>query len=52
MTPSTQNQWTVNGHNGIESFKLNKNAPVPQLGDKDVLVKREHYAKPTALFAN
>jgi hypothetical protein len=52
MTPSTQKQWTVNGHDGIESFKLNENAPVPQLGEKDVLVKREHYAKSTFLFSN
>jgi hypothetical protein len=52
MTPSTQKQWTVNGHDGIESFTLNEHAPVPKLGDKDVLVKREHYAKPTVLFVN
>jgi hypothetical protein len=52
MTPSTQKQWTVNGHNGIESFNLNENAPVPQLGDKDVLVRRKHYAEPTVLFTN
>ncbi|KAF2473881.1 alcohol dehydrogenase [Lindgomyces ingoldianus] len=39
MAPSTAKQWTIEGKDGFESLKLNEQAPVPQLGDKDVLVK-------------
>ena len=35
----TQLQWTVAGKSGFDDLKLNKEAPIPQLGDKDVLVK-------------
>ncbi|KAI7643611.1 hypothetical protein KC318_g21046, partial [Hortaea werneckii] len=35
----TQKQWTVAGKTGFDSLKLNESAAVPQLGDKDVLVK-------------
>jgi len=37
--PTTTKQWTIEGKTGFESLKLNEKAPVPQLGDKDVLVK-------------
>ncbi|KAF1993137.1 hypothetical protein P154DRAFT_451005 [Amniculicola lignicola CBS 123094] len=39
MAPTTAKQWTVEGKDGFESLKLNEKAAVPQLGDKDVLVK-------------
>jgi len=39
MAPTTAKQWTVEGKNGFESLKLNEKAPVPSVGDKDVLVK-------------
>ncbi|KAF2800081.1 alcohol dehydrogenase [Melanomma pulvis-pyrius CBS 109.77] len=39
MAPTTAKQWTVEGKNGFDSLKLNEKAPVPQVGDKDVLVK-------------
>lgn len=35
----TQKQWAVAGKTGFDSLKLNESAPVPKLGDKDVLVK-------------
>jgi hypothetical protein len=35
-------QWTIEGKPGFDSLKLNKSAPVPKLGDKDVLVKSEY----------
>lgn len=31
--------WFVNGKNGFDSLEL-KEVPVPEVGDKDVLVKR------------
>lgn len=39
MAPTTHRQWTVEGQTGFESLKLDEKASVPQLGDKDVLVK-------------
>jgi len=39
MAPHTQKSWTVQGQNGFDSLKFNENASVPELGDKDVLVK-------------
>ncbi|KAJ4301678.1 hypothetical protein N0V90_003771 [Kalmusia sp. IMI 367209] len=39
MSPSTTKQWTVEGKNGFDSLKWDEKAPVPSLGDKDVLVK-------------
>lgn len=38
MAPSTTKQWTVEGKEGFESLKLNEKAPIPSLGDRDVLV--------------
>ncbi|KUJ16218.1 NAD(P)-binding protein [Mollisia scopiformis] len=37
--PRTQKQWTVEGLNGLESLKLNMEAPVPEPSDYEVLVK-------------
>jgi len=39
MAPSTARQWNVVGKDGFDSLKFNEKAEVPQLGDKDVLVK-------------
>ncbi|KAI8942473.1 hypothetical protein NX059_000540 [Plenodomus lindquistii] len=39
MAPSTQQAWTIVGQNGFDSLTFNEKAPVPQLGEKDVLVK-------------
>jgi hypothetical protein len=39
MAPSTTKQWTVEGKEGFDSLKFNEKAPVPEIGDKDVLVK-------------
>ena len=41
MAPSTTRQWNVVGKEGFDSLKWNEKAEVPQLGDKDVLVKSE-----------
>jgi len=37
--PSTQKQWTVAGTTGFDDLKFNESAPIPEIGDKDVLVK-------------
>lgn len=39
MAPTTTKQWTVEGKNGFDALKFNEKAPVPEMGDKDVLVK-------------
>lgn len=39
MAPQTAKQWTIQGSNGFDSLIFNENAPVPKLGDKDVLVR-------------
>jgi len=39
MAPTTTAQWTVEGKSGLDSLKFNPNAPLPKLGDHDVLVK-------------
>lgn len=43
MAPTTQQQWRVKGKgNGtFDNLNFNKEAPVPEVGDKDVLVKCE-----------
>lgn len=39
--PSTQKQWTVaDTKSGFDGLKLNSEAAVPKIGEKDVLVKR------------
>jgi len=37
--PKTNKVWTIEGKDGFESLKLNKEAPVPQPSDYEVLVK-------------
>ncbi|CZR63480.1 probable alcohol dehydrogenase [Phialocephala subalpina] len=37
--PKTNKVWTVEGMDGFESLKLNREAPVPQPSDYEVLVK-------------
>jgi len=39
MSATTTRQWTVQGQKGFDDLKFNPNAPVPKLGDHDVLVK-------------
>jgi hypothetical protein len=39
MAPSTTKAWTVQGQNGFDSLTFNEQAKVPEIGDKDVLVK-------------
>jgi len=41
MAPTTMKQWTVAGKGGFDDLKFDEKASVPQLGDKDVLVKCE-----------
>ncbi|MCJ1399878.1 hypothetical protein MMC11_003081 [Xylographa trunciseda] len=43
MAPSTTSQWTVEGTSGFDSLKFTKDAPIPSLGEHDVLV-HFHYA--------
>ncbi|KAE8306930.1 hypothetical protein BDV41DRAFT_582844 [Aspergillus transmontanensis] len=38
MSTSTQQQWVLEGSNGFDSLVL-KDAPLPKVGDKDVLVR-------------
>jgi hypothetical protein len=39
MAPSTTKAWSVQGKDGFESLKFNEQAKVPEVGDKDVLIK-------------
>jgi hypothetical protein len=39
MAPAQQKQWTVESRTGFDALKFNEKAPVPELGDKDVLVR-------------
>ncbi|KAJ4986260.1 Zinc-type alcohol dehydrogenase [Stagonosporopsis vannaccii] len=39
MAPSTTKQWKVAGKTGFDALKLEESAPIPKIGDKDVLVK-------------
>lgn len=39
MAPSTTKQWKVEGKTGFDALKLDESAPIPQIGDTDVLVK-------------
>jgi hypothetical protein len=54
MAPSTQKQWRVQGTGSFDNLKFNKEAPVPEVGDKDVLVKCEfdriHYTDDQVLI--
>ncbi|KAH6676614.1 hypothetical protein B0J14DRAFT_560903 [Halenospora varia] len=37
--PTTSKTWTVEGQDGFDSLKFNKEAPIPELSDNEVLVK-------------
>jgi hypothetical protein len=37
---TTMKQWKVTGKGGFADLKFDENAQVPEVGDKDVLVKR------------
>jgi NADPH:quinone reductase-like Zn-dependent oxidoreductase len=39
MAPDTMHQWTVQGTDGFDSLKLDKNAPIPKVTERSVLVK-------------
>lgn len=39
MSVTTTRQWTVQGQTGFNDLKFSLSAPVPKLGDHDVLVK-------------
>lgn len=39
MAPSTTKTWVIQGQNGFDSLQFNEQAKLPELGDKDVLVK-------------
>ncbi|KAJ4309935.1 hypothetical protein N0V84_011227 [Fusarium piperis] len=39
MIPKTQKQWIIRGSDGFESLEFQKEAPVPSIGDQDVLVQ-------------
>ena len=43
MAPSTTKAWTIQGQNGFDSLKFNEQAPVPEMGDRDVLVKSMYF---------
>lgn len=49
MAPSTTKQWTVNGTSGFDALKFDESAKVPEVGDKDVLVKGKHSSFDMAL---
>jgi threonine dehydrogenase-like Zn-dependent dehydrogenase len=48
MAPSTTKAWTVQGQDGFESLKFNEQAEIPEMGDKDVLVKGVYCVHRTA----
>ncbi len=37
--PKTTKAWTVEGQDGFDSLKLNKDVAIPALSDNEVLVK-------------
>jgi NADPH:quinone reductase-like Zn-dependent oxidoreductase len=37
--PKTTKAWTIEGHDGFDSLKFNKEAPLPEVSDYEVLVK-------------
>lgn len=47
MAPTTQKQWTVQGKGSFDNLKFNESAPVPKVGDNDVLVKCMLTLRPT-----
>ena len=43
MLPATTKQWTLEGNHGFDSLQFDPSAPIPQLGERKVLV-RFHFA--------
>ncbi|EXA30104.1 alcohol dehydrogenase [Fusarium oxysporum f. sp. pisi HDV247] len=39
MAPQTQKQWVLGGNNGFGSLEFQPDAPVPSIGDREVLVR-------------
>lgn len=39
MAPNTMKQWKVQGKNGFDSLRFEEHAPLPQLKERDVLVR-------------
>lgn len=39
MGPQTQKQWVIRGSNGFGSLEFQPDAPVPSIGDREVLVR-------------
>jgi len=39
--PSTQKQWVISGQEGFDSLKFQTDAPIPKVGENEVLVKLE-----------
>ncbi len=39
MSKQTQKEWRVAEATGFDGLKLNESAPIPEIGDKEVLVK-------------
>ena len=39
MSKQTQMEWRVAEATGFDGLKLNESAPIPEIGDKEVLVK-------------
>ena len=39
--PKTQTQWTIGEMGTFDALTLSSSAPVPEVGDNDVLVKRD-----------
>jgi hypothetical protein len=42
MVSQTQKQWTLQGKNGVDSLIYNEDAPIPKIGETEVLVKCEY----------
>lgn len=38
---TTMKQWKVTGKGGFSDLKLEENVAIPEIGDKEVLVKRK-----------
>jgi hypothetical protein len=49
MASRTQSQWTLSGRGDYDKLSLNKQAPIPYVGDNDVLV-RSRSIQPSLFF--
>lgn len=50
MAPTSTKQWRVEGQNGFDSLKFNEQGSIPEVGDKDVLVKSTAQEHSSILF--